>query len=166
MNGKTYEDGLRDGIGKFGGFCASHGDCSSCAVHALIPVGETCPVYISHSPASVLTLIDGQDESYSYYNEFCNRFPNAGLSVEVLANSACRKVVFEGYTECAGGDCEKCWQEHYTGDITNPSSNNTSGVSSGSNEDEILSLFGEPQQTVPTGNNIDNSFTNFDFLGE
>ena len=50
------------------------------------------------------------------------RFPESAMPLEVLATCTCRKVVFEGYLDCADADneqaCIDCWKEKYIGDVT------------------------------------------------
>ena len=160
MSDKTYTDGLRDGIQKFGTFCKNHGDCSSCKISEHLNDDMDCAEFAGHFPQQFLAIIESSDSNYSYYNEFCKRFSNSGLSIEELADSACRKAIFEGYVDCEREDCVACWNEHYTGDVTVPDIAQSS-------DDDIVSLFGDDQPTPDTaliGNNIDNKFTNFDFL--
>ena len=115
-NNKTYEDGLVDGIQKYGAFCSSFGDCSSCSVGKQLG-SLSCAEFAKKFPQRFLAEANS-GIGYSFYNEYCRRFPNSRMSVETLADSACRKVLFEGFTGCQGGDCVACWNEKFTTERT------------------------------------------------
>lgn len=116
---KSYEQGVQDGIALYGRVCSKQGDCSSCMIGTLKGDTISCPEFMSKFPSKMVSLLSEMDsEKYTYYNEYVSRFPNCNLPIEALSEIVCRKVVFEGYMECQGGDCSACWQESYAGDLT------------------------------------------------
>jgi hypothetical protein len=64
--------------------------------------------------ASIMDTINNKERTY--LSEYRYRFPDCNMSLEDMADNICRKAVFEGSTECEGGDCEKCWNTLYSGD--------------------------------------------------
>ena len=106
-----------DVIRLYGEICTSVGSCDNCLVNEA--AGElSCAEFAKLQPNLFLNALKRmKDENYSYYNEFCNRMTNCELSVEDLADTICRKVAFQGYVDCEGGDCVACWNKKYDGDI-------------------------------------------------
>ena len=60
----------------------------------------------------------------TYYNEYCSRFPNNGMDLELVARSTCRKAVFEGSLDCEVTDdldaCLACWNKPCYSDVESP----------------------------------------------
>ena len=79
-------------------------------------------------------MIDGIEGELTYYEEYCTRFPECNLPVEVLSLALCRKAVFEGYVECPHTDdeqaCLNCWKEVYSGDVTEVQEEEDTGLTS------------------------------------
>lgn len=115
----SYQQGRIDGIKLWGEACAKEGSCERCPIGIIRGTGITCQEFARKYPAKMISLLQEMNNNrISFYEEFCIRFPNSNITVEELADCACRKVVFEGYLSCKGGDCVECWQEDFTGDIT------------------------------------------------
>lgn len=117
--GMSYEQGRIDAIELYGRVCSSQSSCEDCVVSQLKGDSISCQEFMSRFPSKMLSLLTEMDsKEYTYYNEYITRFPNCNLTLEALADIACRKAIFEGYISCEGGDCKTCWKEQYTGDIT------------------------------------------------
>lgn len=124
-NEKSYKQGQIDAIGLWGRTCGKEGNCSGCPIGSIRGAGVSCQDFARQFPAKMLSILTEMDEGQlTYYEEYCMRFPECNLPVDVLAASTCRKAVFEGYLECPKIDpndssvCEKCWKEPFIGDVT------------------------------------------------
>ena len=107
------------GLELYGRVCGSRGTCEECAIWEMRGDGMTCQEFLAKFPSRALSLLQDMDsKEFTYYNEYMTRFPNCNLSVNELAESTCRKLIFEGYTGCRGGDCVDCWLKEYKGDMT------------------------------------------------
>lgn len=79
----------------------------------------TCQEFMKQFPSKMTSMLTEMDSAeFTCFNEYVTRFPNCNLSLEDLADIVCRKVIFEGFVGCEGGDCKTCWSEKYVGDIT------------------------------------------------
>lgn len=115
----SHEQGMVDGIKLWGEVCGSQGNCDECPIGSIKGVNVTCQDFARQFPAKMLSILkEMSDEDYTYYKEYCTRFPECNMPVEVLADCVCRKAVFEGFTACESGDCVECWKEKYAGDVT------------------------------------------------
>lgn len=118
-NVSNHQQGMIDGIKLWGETCGSQGDCSECPIGSVRGSGTTCQEFAKHFPAKMLSLLtEMHNKGITYYEEYCMRFPMCAQPVETLSRMACRKAIFEGYISCEGGDCVKCWNERYAGDVT------------------------------------------------
>lgn len=119
---KTYEQGIIDGVKLWGDVCKSKENCDRCPIQDIAGANVTCAQFASKFPEKTVSLMqEMHNEDYTYFNEYVTRFPNCTLTVDELAQCACRKALFEGYVECDAEDsdaCVKCWKETYSGDIT------------------------------------------------
>lgn len=116
---KSYEQGKQDGIELYGRVCASQSSCADCMVGQLRGEGLTCQEFMKQFPGKMVSLLTELDsKEYTFFDEYVTRFPNCGLSVKDLSDIVCRKAIFEGVVSCEGGDCEACWNEIYSGDVT------------------------------------------------
>lgn len=115
----SYNQGEVDAIKLWGEVCGSQANCEQCPIGSIRGTNVTCQDFARQFPAKMLSLLkEMNNEDLTYFKEYCMRFPECNMSVEDLSMCACRKVIFEGYTDCSGGDCVNCWKEKYTGDIT------------------------------------------------
>ena len=111
---ETYEQGVVDGLRLYGDACARQGDCASCPIGALADAGVSCRDLLRQSPEKVAGLLNEMvGHELTFYEEYCLRFPETGMSVEELGEFVCRRVVFEGVASCQGGDCKACWSKPY-----------------------------------------------------
>lgn len=117
---KSYSDGMRDAITLWGRVCGKQNACEDCPVMPMRSNGLTCQQMAQKFPNKFIPILMEMDKGgTTYYNEFCARFPECGLTVEELAEITCRKVVFEGSTNCNESmSCTECWMMKYEGDIT------------------------------------------------
>lgn len=111
--------GQIDAIKLWGDVCGQQANCQDCPIGTIRGTGVTCQEFASKFPSKMLSLLKEMNgEDVSYFKEFCIRFPECNMPVEDLAQCICRKVAFEGYSGCDGGDCTSCWLESYKGDVT------------------------------------------------
>lgn len=116
---ETYEKGKQDGLRLYGRVCSHQSRCDGCMIGQLIGETLTCQEFMSSYPQKMLSLLTEMDKKeYTYYDEFVTRFPSCNLSLPDLAETTCRKLVFEGVVDCENGDCEKCWKEIYVSDVS------------------------------------------------
>lgn len=120
---KSYQQGQIDAIQLWGTTCGKEANCIECPIGKIRGTGVTCQEFATQFPAKMLSLLKEMNEGeINYYEEYCIRFPECNLPVEVLAACTCRKAVFEGYLDCDKSDditaCEACWKERYISDIT------------------------------------------------
>jgi hypothetical protein len=135
---KSYSQGMIDGIELWGKACSKQGDCSVCPIGVLKGANITCQDFAKQFPAKMVSILKEIDEEQiTYYEEYLTRFPECQLAVEAVADLMCRKLTFEGYTECEDGDCLACWQEKYVGDVTEDREISTD-TSNSSDIDSIL----------------------------
>lgn len=134
---KGYNQGKIDGIKLWGEACGRQGNCSECPIGSIRGAGVTCQEFARQFPAKMLSIMtEMQEGQITYYEEYCTRFPNSAVPVEVLAQIACRKAVFEGYLDCKSEDCLRCWNEKYITDVTMDQSTGQP-IGGGNNDDEI-----------------------------
>ena len=120
---KTYNEGAVDAISMWGRVCGSEGNCVVCPINTLKGAGVSCQEFAAKFPQKMMSILKELDrDDVTYYNEYCMRFPESAMPVEVLAACVCRKAVFEGYLDCEDANnnqaCIDCWRERYTGDVT------------------------------------------------
>ena len=167
MNEKNYNDGMVDAIRLYGTICTSVGDCANCEV-AKMSGQISCAEYAKLQPNMFLgALHKMEDNEHTFYNEYCSRMTKCNLPVEELADSICRKVAFEGYTSCQGGDCVACWNEKYTNDITEQGDGSVSSESNKQNDVSIddfvnLGLLNNNNNSLSQNNNV--VLDNFNFM--
>ena len=118
------ESGEIAAVQLWGRVCGRQGGCDVCPISVIRGANVTCPEFAEKFPEkflSVLKEIDADEGTYTYYSEFCLRFPQCRHSVENLAKLACRRAIFQGEVECPyAGNMEKCvdcWKKPYEGDI-------------------------------------------------
>ena len=117
----SYNQGQIDALQKWGSVCGKQSSCEECIINSVKGEALTCQEFAAQFPAKFLSLItEMANDEYTFADEFATRFPNCNLSVENLAEVACRKALFEGYIDCHEGDCVECWKQSYVGDITEP----------------------------------------------
>lgn len=115
----SYERGLQDGVALWGAVCGSQANCKVCPIGVVRGAGVTCQDFAMHFPQKFISILkDMNQQDYTYFDEYCSRFPESNLNVDDLMQVACRKAIFEGYLECKGGNCKDCWLETYTDDVT------------------------------------------------
>ena len=115
----SYIQGMTDALSLWGDVCGRQANCESCPMSVIRGANLTCPQLASKYPQKMLSiLMELYKKPYTYFDEYCIRFPECNLDVEQLQKVMCRKAVFEGYCGCEGGDCTECWLETYEGDIT------------------------------------------------
>ena len=115
----SYLQGMTDGLALWGDVCGRQSNCESCPMQVVRNANLTCQQFAAKYPNKMLSiLMELYKKDYTYFDEYCTRFPECNLDVEDLQKIMCRKAVFEGYCGCNGGDCTKCWLEPYTGDVT------------------------------------------------
>lgn len=115
----TYKQGQIDGIQLWGSTCSRQANCEDCLIHSVKGEELSCQEFATQFPSKFLSLISEMSSNdYTYFDEYVTRFPQCNLSVEDLSKCACRKAIFEGYTECDETNCEECWKETYVGDVT------------------------------------------------
>lgn len=115
----SYNQGQIDALQKWGSACGKQPNCEACMINSVKGDGLTCQEFAAQFPAKFLSLLTEMSNSeYTFFDEYVTRFPNCNLDVDTLAEVACRKAVFEGYTGCDGGDCVSCWKQSYVGDVT------------------------------------------------
>lgn len=124
---KSHQQGMIDGIELWGRVCGKQGNCDGCPIGSIRGTNVTCQDFAKQFPAKMLSILKEMDKGeLTYYEEYCTRFPECNLSVDVLSLAMCRKAVFEGFVDCPHADdeeaCLKCWQEVYQGDVTEVSS--------------------------------------------
>jgi hypothetical protein len=122
-----------DGISLWGRTCGKESNCDMCPIGSIRGTNVTCQDFAKQFPAKMLSILKEMDEEgLTYYDEYCTRFPECTLPVDVLALCTCRKAVFEGYLNCNVGEeivndeereeaCIRCWQEKYVADVTEAS---------------------------------------------
>lgn len=116
---KSYEQGKLDGLELYASVCNSQGSCGDCLIGIVKGDDINCQEFISKFPGKALSLLTEMKQvDYSFYNEYCTRFPNCNLSIDELSEVVCRKAIFEGFVGCEGGDCSACWAEKYSSDVT------------------------------------------------
>ena len=116
----SYLQGMADGLSLWGDVCGRQANCESCPMNVVRRGANlTCQQLAARYPQKMLSiLLEFYKKPYTYFDEYCTRFPECNLDVDDLQKVLCRKAVFEGYCACEGGDCTKCWLEEYTGDVT------------------------------------------------
>lgn len=118
-----FNDGFQMGLYAYGKICLAQTSCEDCALSEVI--GDvTCKEFMIEHPDKMQGAIEQLlDEPKTYLSEFVLRFPNNYMPLEVLAQTCCRKAIFEGTVQCDCADdtdlseCMKCWLEPYEGDI-------------------------------------------------
>lgn len=133
---KTYSDGMRDAVALWGRACGRQNACESCPVMAARGTGMTCHQFAQKFPNKFIPILMEMDKgSATYFSEFCARFPECDLDLSLLAQTTCRKTVFEGITNCDSNmTCEECWQQKYEGDITEYETEKPATQASGDDE--------------------------------
>lgn len=119
----TYTEGLLDGIRLMGSVCGRQGSCEDCPISVIKSTNMTCQQFAADYPQKMLSiLMEMNNKDYTYFEEYCNRFPQCNLTVDIVSKISCRKAIFEGYCGCdgeeGGHDCKDCWLEQYRGDVT------------------------------------------------
>ena len=121
-NAKSHQQGMIDGLELWGRVCGQQGNCENCPIGTIRGAGVTCQDFARQFPAKMLSILREMDEEQvTYYKEYCMRFPDCNLPIEGLSLCACRKAIFEGYVGCESASdeaCMQCWNETYTGDVT------------------------------------------------
>ena len=117
---KTYSDGMRDAIQLWGRVCGKQNACDDCPILPLRSAGMTCQQFAQKFPNKFIPMLIEMDKgNTTYYSEFCARFPECTLDLELLSELTCRKAIFEGVTTCDNSmSCAECWMQKYEGDIT------------------------------------------------
>lgn len=117
---KSYQQGLIDGVKLWGSGCGKQTGCDVCPIGVIREADMSCQEFARQFPEKFVSMLtDMESEKYTYANEYNLRMPNTNLTVEQMVDlGMCRKMIFEGYTDCEETDCESCWNEQYIGDIT------------------------------------------------
>lgn len=111
----TYTKGYVNALKEFGEVCSSN-SCESCAIASLRGSELSCQEFMKKFPEKFASMLEFmQDKEQTFLNEFRTRFPDCELEDKDIPDTLCRKMVFEGYVDCEGGDCVACWEEPYTG---------------------------------------------------
>lgn len=116
-NSKTYEEGFADGVSSYIEFCTKHPDCMGCSMLNEFDGDTTCEEFILKNKVRAASIILQSSGTHSYFAEYRLRFPHSNIRLEDMAESACRKAIFNGDMSCTGGDCLSCWNEQYSSDI-------------------------------------------------
>lgn len=110
--------------------CSSQGDCTGCPMATVKAVDVSCMDFVKQFPEKAYAVCKKMlEEPHTYYNEYCNRFPQSGLSMPEVALAFCRKAMFDGSFECNTNDeisCTRCWNEPYQGEFTTDDFSDTS----------------------------------------
>ena len=116
---KTYDEGFVDGVSAYINVCSKHPDCAGCPLADEFAGDTTCETFIQRNPKRAASLLK-QDlhKVHTYFAEYRLRFPHSDITLENMAESACRKAIFNGDMTCSGGDCAACWNEEYFSDAT------------------------------------------------
>ena len=123
------EAGMIEAIQLWGRTCGRQGACDICPVGAIRGANVTCQEFAEKFPEKFLSILqemDADEGTYSYYSEFCLRFPECQHPIENVAKIACRRAIFEGDVNCPygdDGDCIACWNAPYEGDVSTPVNN-------------------------------------------
>lgn len=123
------ESGMLEAIQLWGRTCGRQGACDICPVGAIRGANVTCQEFAEKFPEKFLSILqemDADEGTYSYYSEFCLRFPECQHPIENVAKMACRRAIFEGDLTCPygdNGDCVACWAAAYEGDVSTPVNN-------------------------------------------
>jgi len=117
-----YRKGMADGLKNWGQVCSGQGRCDECPVG--VSKGQmSCQEFAYKFPEMMANVLEQAASGHvnSYYNEFCVRFPNSAMPVELLARAFCRKAMFEGSFECTVEDdvdaCIACWNKPHYSDV-------------------------------------------------
>ena len=125
----AIESGMIEAIQLWGRTCGRQGACDICPVGAIRGANVTCQEFAEKFPEKFLSILqemDAAEGTYSYYSEFCLRFPECQHPIENVAKIACRRAIFEGDVNCPygdEGDCIACWNAPYEGDVSTPVNN-------------------------------------------
>ena len=125
---------MKEALALWGRVCGRQGACDVCPIGAIRGTNVTCQDFAQQFPEKFLSLlqeIDADKDNYTYYNEYCVRFPECNQSVETVSQIACRMAIFEGSLNCPYGDnadCVSCWSKPYKGDISGESSSVGNGT--------------------------------------
>lgn len=114
---KTYEEGFSDGVAGYINLCSKHPDCIDCPMLNEFDGDTTCEEFILRNKTRAASVVMQSSGEHTYFAEYRLRFPHSNIQLEDMAESACRKAIFNGDTTCSGGDCMACWSEPYTSDI-------------------------------------------------
>lgn len=129
-NKKSYNQGMIDGLELYGRVCGKTGNCLDCPIGNIRGANVTCQDFAKQFPAKMLSLLKEMDKGeITYYEEYCMRFPDNQMPIDIFASCMCRKAIFEGYLDCPVADsedddalvtekCLACWNEKYIGDKT------------------------------------------------
>ena len=123
------EAGMIEAVQLWGRTCGRQGACDICPVGAIRGANVTCQEFAEKFPEKFLSILqemDADEGTYSYYSEFCLRFPECQHPIENVAKIACRRAIFEGDVNCPygdEGDCIACWNAPYEGDVYTPVNN-------------------------------------------
>lgn len=115
---------MKDALALWGRVCGRQGACDICPIGAIRGTNVTCQEFAQQFPEKFLSLLqemDSDPDKYTYYNEYCVRFPECNQPVETVAQMVCRLAVFEGSLNCPygeNGSCVECWLKPYKGDIS------------------------------------------------
>lgn len=119
---KSFNRGMVEGVKLWGDVCQVMENCERCPIALIAGANVTCAQFASKFPEKTVSLMkEMREKDHTYFNEYTVRFPNCNMNVEDLAECACRKAVFEGYTGCENEDpaeCVRCWKATYGGDVT------------------------------------------------
>lgn len=120
---------MKEALALWGRVCGRQGACDICPVGAIRGTNITCQEFAQKFPDKFLSLLqemDAKEDGYTYYNEYCVRFPECNQPIENVAQMACRLALFEGGLSCPFGDnadCVACWNTPYVGDISGMANN-------------------------------------------
>lgn len=116
---KSYEQGIQDGVGLYGRVCSRQSSCDEGCMIGQLKGELSCQEFMHRFPQKMVSLLKEMDKKeYTYFDEYVTRFPNCNLSLQDVSDVMCRKMIFEGFVACEGGDCKACWSERYVSDVT------------------------------------------------
>lgn len=131
VDSTEFKKGVERGLQMWGIVCSGQGSCEGCPVQAAKGAEISCQEFAAKFPGMMGKVLEETVEGSprTYYNEFCSRFPNNVMPLELTARAICRKAIFEGSLECEVTDdvdaCIACWSKPCISDVETPEAQKT-----------------------------------------
>lgn len=126
MSSPDYRKGIEKGLQQWGTLCSGFGSCEGCPVHTAKGAEISCQEFAMKFPGMMAKILESAVEGKprTYYAEYCSRFPNNTMPLDLVARSTCRRAVFEGALDCEVTDdvdaCIACWNKPCLSDVESP----------------------------------------------